>query len=154
MPIMTGYESTRAIRAIELERRKAYNQQQECVSQSPLVSPSAALLSTSFPFNAPPTPGRTPNSFINIRPLDLHLNTLELKLNRPALIIALTGFSSKLDQETAFDSGVDIFMTKPVRFREVGRILEGWMRSREREAMGISATEDGTAMGVESETSM
>jgi len=31
----------------------------------------------------------------------------------------------------AFEAGVDIFMTKPVRFREVGRILEGWMKSRE-----------------------
>lgn len=33
----------------------------------------------------------------------------------------------------AFEAGVDIFMTKPVRFREVGRILEGWMKSRELE---------------------
>lgn len=31
----------------------------------------------------------------------------------------------------AFEAGVDIFMTKPVRFCEVGRILEGWMKSRE-----------------------
>jgi len=36
----------------------------------------------------------------------------------------------------AFEAGVDIFMTKPVRFREVGRILEGWMKSRELEAGG------------------
>lgn len=33
----------------------------------------------------------------------------------------------------AFDSGVDVFMTKPVRFREVDRILTGWMRSQEQE---------------------
>jgi hypothetical protein len=36
----------------------------------------------------------------------------------------------------AFEAGVDVFMTKPVRFREVGRILEGWMRGRERESLG------------------
>ena len=38
----------------------------------------------------------------------------------------------------AFETGVDIFMRKPVRFREVGRILEGWMKSRELEAVGAS----------------
>lgn len=147
MPIMTGYESTRAIRAIELERRIAYQQQQDTYSQSPLTSPllsTASLLSTSFPFNAPPTPLRTPTkptSLMQMNPLDLRLSTSELKLNRPALIIALTGFSSQQDQETAFESGVDIFMTKPVRFREVGRILEGWMGSRERESMGTGAME-------------
>jgi CheY-like chemotaxis protein len=48
---------------------------------------------------------------------------------QPALIIALTGFSSEKDQEEAFEAGVDIFMTKPVRFREVGRVLEGWKKS-------------------------
>lgn len=74
MPVMTGYESTREIRKIELARRKS---------------------------------GGT---------------------NRPALIIALTGFSSQRDQEMAFECGVDIFMTKPVRFEEVGRILNGWIR--------------------------
>jgi CheY-like chemotaxis protein len=139
MPIMTGYEATRAIRAIEFERQTAYIQQQ--ASRSPLTSPlltTASLLSTSFPFNAPPTPPlRTPTaSFMQSQSIDLHLNASELKLNRPALIIALTGFSSQQDQESAFESGVDVFMTKPVRFREVGRILEGWMRSREKEAMG------------------
>ncbi len=77
MPIMTGYESTRAIRALESSRLQN---------------------------------GGT---------------------NRPALIIALTGFSSQKDREMAFESGVDIFMTKPVRFKEVGRILEGWMRGVE-----------------------
>jgi CheY-like chemotaxis protein len=74
MPIMTGYESTREIRKVEMARRNG---------------------------------GGT---------------------NRPALIIALTGFSSQKDQEMAFESGVDIFMTKPVRFREVGRILRDWIK--------------------------
>jgi CheY-like chemotaxis protein len=76
MPIMTGHESTRAIRAVEHSRRQS---------------------------------GGT---------------------NRPALIIALTGFAAAKDREMAFESGVDVFMTKPVRFKEVGRVLEGWMGGR------------------------
>jgi CheY-like chemotaxis protein len=150
MPIMTGFESTRAIRAIEQERRTAYTFQQNTLSNShsPLSSPlitTSDLLSTSFPFNAPPTPLRTPKAFLksNVNTIDLHLNAPELEANRPALIIALTGFSSQQDQEAAFECGVDIFMTKPVRFREVGRILEGWMTSREREASGELDAEDG-----------
>ena len=45
-------------------------------------------------------------------------------------------------------------MTKPVRFREVGRILEGWMKSREvedreaREAKDAKETKDGREKGV------
>lgn len=61
--------------------------------------------------------------------IDLHLSAPELERNPPALIIALTGFSSQKDQEMAFNAGVDVFMTKPVRFREVGKILEGWAES-------------------------
>jgi hypothetical protein len=51
----------------------------------------------------------------------------------------------------AFEAGVDIFMTKPVRFREVGRILEGWMKSREledREAREAKEAKEGREKGV------
>lgn len=44
----------------------------------------------------------------------------------PALIIALTGLASSRDQTEAFTSGVDLFMTKPVSFKEVGRLLDNW----------------------------
>lgn len=44
----------------------------------------------------------------------------------PALIIALTGLASSRDQSEAFKSGVDLFMTKPVSFKEVGRLLDNW----------------------------
>jgi len=136
MPIMTGYESTTAIRACEAERREAYEQLQlQASSPSPLYSPDlspSADLSTSFPFN---TPGKQfPQTLSQAINFHTTLNPNELKPNPPALIIALTGFSSQKDQEMAFESGVDVFMTKPVRFREVGRILEGWMKSREEAA--------------------
>ena len=43
-----------------------------------------------------------------------------------AFIIALTGLASGRDQTEAFTSGVDLFMTKPVSFKEVGRLLDNW----------------------------
>ncbi|KAJ5820346.1 hypothetical protein N7474_005937 [Penicillium riverlandense] len=44
----------------------------------------------------------------------------------PAIIIALTGLSSSRDESEALASGVDLFLTKPVSFREVARLLEEW----------------------------
>ncbi|KAF2756857.1 hypothetical protein EJ05DRAFT_466094 [Pseudovirgaria hyperparasitica] len=44
----------------------------------------------------------------------------------PALIIALTGLASERDQSEAFLCGFDLYMTKPVSFREVGRLLDNW----------------------------
>ncbi|KAE8160821.1 hypothetical protein BDV40DRAFT_269550 [Aspergillus tamarii] len=68
MPVMNGFEATRAIRAIEKER--------DCCT--------------------------------------------------PATIIALTGLSSSRDESEALTSGVDLFLTKPVSFKEVSRLLEEW----------------------------
>lgn len=122
---MSGYESTRLIRQIENERRIAFELQQQI--QSPWLNGHAPPLS-SFPFNNR-RPGSNVVSPQPLESIDLHLSAPELELNPPALIIALTGFSSPKDQEMAFSAGVDVFMTKPVRFREVGKILEGWGES-------------------------
>lgn len=43
-----------------------------------------------------------------------------------AMIIALTGLASGKDQREVFDSGCDIYMTKPVSFKEVGKLLDHW----------------------------
>ena len=75
MPVMNGFEATRAIRDIEDERG-----------------------------------GKSRNG--NERP--------------PALIVALTGLASSRDQTEAFASGVDLFLTKPVSFKEVGKLLDNW----------------------------
>jgi CheY-like chemotaxis protein len=75
MPIMDGYEATRAIRHFEGRRMSEDDQ------------------------------GR--------------------KRSR-AFIVAITGNTSGNDQSEAFASGVDIYMTKPVSFKEVGRLLENW----------------------------
>lgn len=50
----------------------------------------------------------------------------------PALVIALTGLASSRDQDEAFKSGVDLFLTKPVAFKEVGKLLDNFSASRAR----------------------
>lgn len=48
---------------------------------------------------------------------------------RPAVIIALTGLSSSRDESEALASGVDMFLTKPVSFREVSRLIQEWEKN-------------------------
>lgn len=43
-----------------------------------------------------------------------------------ALIVALTGNAGANDQIEAFESGVDVYMTKPMSMKEVGKLLENW----------------------------
>jgi CheY-like chemotaxis protein len=43
-----------------------------------------------------------------------------------AIIIALTGLSSSEDESKALESGMDMFLTKPVSFKNVGRLLKEW----------------------------
>ena len=51
----------------------------------------------------------------------------------PATIIALTGLGSATSRKEAYDSGVNMFLTKPVRLSEMRKILEDWEPS-----MGMS----------------
>ncbi|KAJ5117189.1 hypothetical protein N7448_004132 [Penicillium atrosanguineum] len=44
----------------------------------------------------------------------------------PARIVALTGLSSLRDETKALDAGVDLFLTKPVSFKEVSRLIAEW----------------------------
>lgn len=52
------------------------------------------------------------------------------KMNQlpPTPIIALTGLASASAQQEAFSSGVDLFLTKPVRLKELAGVLEGLKR--------------------------
>ncbi|KAJ5930069.1 hypothetical protein N7466_005562 [Penicillium verhagenii] len=68
MPIMNGFEATRAIRMIEKERGSAV----------------------------------------------------------PAKIIAFTGLSSPRSESESVDSGMDLFLTKPVSFKDVSRLVNDW----------------------------
>ena len=44
----------------------------------------------------------------------------------PAMIIALTGLASGRDQGHGFSAGCGVYMTKPVSFKEVGKLLNNW----------------------------
>lgn len=71
----------------------------------------------------------------------------------PALIIALTGLASNKDQSEAFTSGVDLFLTKPVSFKEVGKMLDNWQANREREQQddaAVGATTNEVARRIDS----
>lgn len=69
------------------------------------------------------------------------------KLGTPALVIALTGLASSQDRSEAFASGIDIYLTKPVAFKEVGKILDNWEADRERDASGQGVEEQGWKSG-------
>jgi CheY-like chemotaxis protein len=45
---------------------------------------------------------------------------------KPAMIIALTGLANGRDQAEGFSSGCDIYMTKPVPFKELAKLLKNW----------------------------
>ncbi|KAE9982784.1 hypothetical protein EG328_010648 [Venturia inaequalis] len=53
-----------------------------------------------------------------------------------SLIIALTGLASGRDQSEAFTSGFDLYLVKPISFREVGRLLDNWENSVSGRGMG------------------
>jgi CheY-like chemotaxis protein len=45
---------------------------------------------------------------------------------KPAMIIALTGLANGRDQAEGFSAGCDIYMTKPVSFKELAKLLRNW----------------------------
>lgn len=58
----------------------------------------------------------------NIRAIEKGRNTDE----KPATIVALTGLSSSEDESEALVSGMNLFLTKPVAFKQVKQILNEW----------------------------
>jgi CheY-like chemotaxis protein len=59
-----------------------------------------------------------------------------VEVKPPALIIALTGLASSRDQSEAASVGIDVFLTKPVAFKEVGKMMDNWQANRERDPRG------------------
>ena len=48
------------------------------------------------------------------------------KVSSSSVIIALTGLASEADQKKAFAAGVDHFVTKPLRFKDLKTLLAEW----------------------------
>lgn len=59
--------------------------------------------------------------------------------SNPAIIIALTGLSSPEDELKALESGMDMFLTKPVSFKNVGKLLKEWTKNLHEENHDPSA---------------
>lgn len=54
------------------------------------------------------------------------MNEDGLRTYKPTFIIALTGNAKGSDQTEAFNCGMDMYMTKPVSFKQIGILLENW----------------------------
>jgi CheY-like chemotaxis protein len=53
--------------------------------------------------------------------------------SNPSVIIALTGLSGSNDEAEALNSGMDLFLTKPVTFKNVSKILDKWSETNQRQ---------------------
>jgi CheY-like chemotaxis protein len=113
MPILNGFEATREIRAIERSRRER--------SSNPLLEESTASFVTANSIKSPSEQSESSKA--------------------AALVIAITGLASNRDQTEAAASGVDLFLTKPVRLKDVGKMLENWEANRERDSRGSGSSE-------------
>lgn len=45
---------------------------------------------------------------------------------KPAMIVALTALASPQARQEAYSSGVDLFLTKPVRFADIQQMFKDW----------------------------
>jgi len=114
MPILDGFGATRQIRAIE-EKRKKSAMESMGLGGRDLGVDGARNSSEALSMAQSHTEGT----------------------RNPALIIAFTGRSSIEDQTEAVRVGIDLFMTKPVALKEVGKIIDNWAANRESEEMDI-----------------
>lgn len=126
MPVLDGFGATRQIRAIEEVRRRG------------------AVEKGNFGYKSPPAPlsptTKTPSN--KSRGGSDEVGEKETGIRSPALVIALTGLASSRDQSEAFTSGIDLFLTKPVAFKEVGKMLDNWEANRERDSRGSLGSEE------------
>src|SRR5205085_71385 len=117
---------------------QAVNSYQHLLHQSPPEPPDIILMDISMPIM---------NGFEatrRIREIEREYREQLPPMQTPpsCLIIALTGLASGRDQSEAFTSGVDLYITKPVSFAEVSRLLDNW------EANGGVTIADGVPHGA------
>lgn len=110
----------------------------------PSTTPSLEYLTPSP--TSPPLPTTTPLPHFDVVLMDINMPIMDgLEASRriraheretgvrPVTIIAVTGHASAQAQQEAFTSGVNLFLTKPVVFKELEVVLRG-VRNQEREA--------------------
>lgn len=66
-----------------------------------------------------------------IRGLEEKYHETLLTVKRPprAMIVALTGLAGERDYKEAMASGIDVYMVKPARFKEVGSLMDIWVQN-------------------------
>lgn len=138
MPVLDGFGATREIRSLEEARRKKSEQDKVSTDAggrgradtlellSPLSSPSQASFEPDKGARIAESTGHAHTSAGHDATLFEKTSRSQKDKQEGALIIALTGLASSRDQNEAFSSGIDLFLTKPVAFREVGKLLDNW----------------------------
>jgi CheY-like chemotaxis protein len=100
MPVMDGFQSTRHIRELEAQQQRKLH---------PAVMSNVDGTAAEVPPSSPVTQ--------------------TTQQGQPCTIIALTGLASTRDQNEAFMSGMDLYLTKPIPFKEVAKLLDNWERT-------------------------
>lgn len=149
MPVLDGFGATRQIRAVEEARRRKASairaaDEKDSGARSPSLSYSKSGSGSESNSNSDPNPGSHTNEDIS----NTQTENPSKGSGNAALIIALTGLASSRDQSEAFTSGVDLFLTKPVAFREVGKMLDNWEANREREVRALGGADSEGEAGV------
>ncbi|KAK8203469.1 hypothetical protein BKA81DRAFT_407719 [Phyllosticta paracitricarpa] len=146
MPVLNGFDATRQIREIEARWNAEAAEEAEAAAAAavaaadtigtigmaavgggggggggPSESSSTATTSASTPASTPPVTTSTTTTTTQKKPQPPKQPV------PPSLVVALTGLASARDQSEAFEAGVDLFLIKPVSFREVGRLLDNWV---------------------------